>query len=134
MKIRNVLETIFGTPARVNILRILSTSPQPLSGRQVGELSGFTHRGAIQAMEPLVALGAVRQRKVGKAYQYTLAKKNIFVEKIILPCLKAEAELLDELTREITLSFGKDAVSLILYRSEERRVGKECRSRWSPYH
>ena len=24
--------------------------------------------------------------------------------------------------------------SLILWRSEERRVGKECRSRWSPYH
>ena len=24
--------------------------------------------------------------------------------------------------------------SEVLYRSEERRVGKECRSRWSPYH
>ena len=23
---------------------------------------------------------------------------------------------------------------LRMYRSEERRVGKECRSRWSPYH
>ena len=23
---------------------------------------------------------------------------------------------------------------LIVERSEERRVGKECRSRWSPYH
>ena len=23
---------------------------------------------------------------------------------------------------------------LALLRSEERRVGKECRSRWSPYH
>ena len=22
----------------------------------------------------------------------------------------------------------------LYYRSEERRVGKECRSRWSPYH
>ena len=22
----------------------------------------------------------------------------------------------------------------MFYRSEERRVGKECRSRWSPYH
>ena len=22
----------------------------------------------------------------------------------------------------------------IMFRSEERRVGKECRSRWSPYH
>ena len=25
-------------------------------------------------------------------------------------------------------------VITILARSEERRVGKECRSRWSPYH
>ena len=24
--------------------------------------------------------------------------------------------------------------SVLLLRSEERRVGKECRSRWSPYH
>ena len=24
--------------------------------------------------------------------------------------------------------------NLSLLRSEERRVGKECRSRWSPYH
>src|SRR3712207_9267815 len=24
--------------------------------------------------------------------------------------------------------------TLVLGRSEERRVGKECRSRWSPYH
>ena len=25
-------------------------------------------------------------------------------------------------------------VSIAAWRSEERRVGKECRSRWSPYH
>ena len=25
-------------------------------------------------------------------------------------------------------------ICAILTRSEERRVGKECRSRWSPYH
>src|ERR1019366_239806 len=29
---------------------------------------------------------------------------------------------------------GKDPFDLALHRSEERRVGKECRSRWSPYH
>ena len=28
----------------------------------------------------------------------------------------------------------KVVVAAHLYRSEERRVGKECRSRWSPYH
>ena len=25
-------------------------------------------------------------------------------------------------------------ILFIICRSEERRVGKECRSRWSPYH
>ena len=31
--------------------------------------------------------------------------------------------------------FGnKNASSQQTVRSEERRVGKECRSRWSPYH
>ena len=29
---------------------------------------------------------------------------------------------------------GADSVDFALVRSEERRVGKECRSRWSPYH
>src|SRR2546425_8404298 len=29
---------------------------------------------------------------------------------------------------------GPDSVETALFRSEERRVGKECRSRWSPYH
>src|SRR3989449_9206920 len=27
-----------------------------------------------------------------------------------------------------------DDIAVIVLRSEERRVGKECRSRWSPYH
>ena len=30
--------------------------------------------------------------------------------------------------------FSTAAASLYSGRSEERRVGKECRSRWSPYH
>src|SRR3712207_9367208 len=30
--------------------------------------------------------------------------------------------------------FSADLTPSTDYRSEERRVGKECRSRWSPYH
>ena len=38
-------------------------------------------------------------------------------------------------TRTIGVSnFPKDLLRQALERSEERRVGKECRSRWSPYH
>src|SRR6202163_2043206 len=29
---------------------------------------------------------------------------------------------------------GAQQVDAFVFRSEERRVGKECRSRWSPYH
>ena len=30
--------------------------------------------------------------------------------------------------------FQNEEIYIFLKRSEERRVGKECRSRWSPYH
>src|SRR3712207_4639559 len=45
--------------------------------------------------------------------------------------------------REVGLDFRFDRIARtpntfdahrLLWRSEERRVGKECRSRWSPYH
>ena len=32
------------------------------------------------------------------------------------------------------IEIGSNAFSRYQSRSEERRVGKECRSRWSPYH
>ena len=35
---------------------------------------------------------------------------------------------------ENTISDGMKIIINISSRSEERRVGKECRSRWSPYH
>ena|SRR5256885_16352344 len=34
---------------------------------------------------------------------------------------------------DVVAAIQKQAAELI-HRSEERRVGKECRSRWSPYH
>ena len=38
-------------------------------------------------------------------------------------------------TEENTDAAASEAARLYLeQRSEERRVGKECRSRWSPYH
>ena len=58
--------------------------------------------------------------------------------KMLLPAEKAEegeeedprAELVERLLEYKTYKYA----SYELKRSEERRVGKECRSRWSPYH
>ena len=43
--------------------------------------------------------------------------------------LNSEGELVTVVGVLPALSAGEE-----LRRSEERRVGKECRSRWSPYH
>ena len=40
---------------------------------------------------------------------------------------KPTTDYMNRLKSELVLKSGKK-------RSEERRVGKECRSRWSPYH
>lgn len=125
MKLHNVLESIFGSPARVRILRVLAGTPQALSGRQVGELAGLTHRGAIQALTSLVDIGAVKQRKAGNAYQYTLSRGSIFVKNIVLPVIVAESELADTLKQDVVAHLGRDAASLVLYGSLAR--GEEGR-------
>ena len=36
--------------------------------------------------------------------------------------------------RQVLETIDLNKIRFVGYRSEERRVGKECRSRWSPYH
>ena len=63
-------------------------------------------------------------------------------EKCGLDCVLLEntKELLEIVSRvDLITVFGGDGTTLMTAeiaatRSEERRVGKECRSRWSPYH
>ena len=49
--------------------------------------------------------------------------------KVAPSLLAADFTRLGEQVHEI-----EEAGAPYLHRSEERRVGKECRSRWSPYH
>src|SRR3712207_4895160 len=66
-------------------------------------------------------------------YLYAFARPNSGeVHWLILPTVSAQAFslALENFAREV----GAGKRLRILLRSEERRVGKECRSRWSPYH
>ena len=49
--------------------------------------------------------------------------------------LKAQREALRRYERFLPmLQLKKQQLQMELRQIEERRVGKECRSRWSPYH
>ena len=60
----------------------------------------------------------------------TKDSKDMFVSEF------REKSPVDEFLIQKTENGGVPSVRLTsdIYRSEERRVGKECRSRWSPYH
>ena len=45
----------------------------------------------------------------------------------LMPTSLADSSAREEITRA-------EFCAIAVKRSEERRVGKECRSRWSPYH
>ena len=51
----------------------------------------------------------------------------------LLPGIAKAQWTFDIVSVEAYINDHKKQRSLLL-RSEERRVGKECRSRWSPYH
>ena len=48
--------------------------------------------------------------------------------------LVEDEDSIRESMQEIFSGVFQKVISASLTRSEERRVGKECRSRWSPYH
>src|SRR3989442_12233536 len=53
---------------------------------------------------------------------------------IFAPVTSRMRELVARLAARLGAGRSADSVALAMERSEERRVGKEGRSRWSPYH
>ena len=65
--------------------------------------------------------------RVANEINRDLAGKNPLFLSVLNGSFMFTADLLKHITIPCEISFVK-------LRSEERRVGKECRSRWSPYH
>ena len=80
--------------------------------------------------------GNIRKRKDGRwEGRYTAGYDPETGKRIIKNVLgKTQAEVKEKLKAAISESQRLDVSKAGNYRSEESRVGKECRSRWSPYH
>ena len=73
-----------------------------------------------------------------------IASVNTYLPLTKIPAYAAAKEAVGNFTKWLAMYFSKSGIrvnaiapgflSTHLTRSEERRVGKECRSRWSPYH
>ena len=67
-------------------------------------------------------------------FAIALPKASIFIDRIAVRGAVTEIESMFSLARHAAIARGSQVTLDIDARSEERRVGKECRSRWSPYH
>ena len=54
-----------------------------------------------------------------------------FIQEVV-SCKRAVEKYIPQ--TDVVIELGGEDDKIIYFRSEERRVGKECRSRWSPYH
>ena len=91
-------------------------------------------KAAHDALKADIAAKETKKAKTD-AYRELLKGANID-EKRIATILRAEAPTIDkiELDADGKIKNAEQYTESIKSRSEERRVGKECRSRWSPYH
>src|SRR5256885_5020041 len=93
-----------------------------------------------QAVRDLVT-GPLGMTDTGFAVTDALAVQRVakaYVSDVPQPHPLAEGETVSPFEGSIGIAFSPsrifDAQAFASGRSEERRVGKECRSRWSPYH
>src|SRR3712207_3806484 len=73
---------------------------------------------------------AIEQTLIFKALVAVIAAILMFI--FLKPLISFFTD--DPIVRENALEYGYIRIFFLPIRSEERRVGKECRSRWSPYH
>src|SRR2546429_8850277 len=86
---------------------------------------------AAKQHRPDPGTAIVLMSAAGKLFDQEMARRYSRLERIILICGRYEG--VDERVAE-HLATEEGSIGDFVLRSEERRVGKECRSRWSPYH
>ena len=64
----------------------------------------------------------------------TMSSKLARASKSLKLILSSDRSLQLDYVKSESLVNADQHAALNTFRSEERRVGKECRSRWSPYH
>ena len=118
----------------------------------VNSAKGITLTVVVDGEERVYDIPEIHQWEAGKAYTYTLTLKGGYNSPIDLEKFPIDVGYWSTFgkTDDIVLGnsegnwfdiepgsvkYGTDIYrNEGFMRSEERRVGKECRSRWSPYH
>src|SRR5256885_15473175 len=94
---------------------------------QLAKNGGFLRKVTDSTASPEVH-GKIRDFVVVEEYPARVGPRKTYQD---IKCCRLASPVWAEQSDDFTLP---DLQFNVVNRSEERRVGKECRSRWSPYH
>jgi|LSQX01.2.fsa_nt_gb DNA-binding transcriptional ArsR family regulator len=72
MWLRNPLDDILSSRAKVSLLRVLMRSPSPLNGREIGRRAGIDSGHASRQLRELALSGVLRSRDQGRVVTYEI--------------------------------------------------------------
>ena len=111
---------------KTTVIRLVLKELEPTSGKIIvgGRELGRLKRSKV----PLL------RRNVGCVFQDFKLLPNRTAAENVAYALKVQGESKPAIRRKVPEVLNLVGLAHKMSRSEERRVGKECRSRWSPYH
>ena len=121
MKINNVLNKLFSSPASVSVLRELSKRNKGVTGRELSRLSGLTPQAAHNTLNNLESLGIVKRDFAGRSHIFTLNRQHYLFKNVVENIFIAEENFRSDLFGKIVSSLKKVTEGIVLYGSVARR-------------
>ncbi len=107
MRFQAPITSIFNNKAKVDCLRFLYKYPAELTGRQLAKMVKGAPATIHRVMQELSDEQVVTSRNVGNAHIYEINKKNMIVDRIIIPMFKEEDQLLSGVLSQLTQKIAK---------------------------
>ena len=112
--------------------QILTKAKIDHQGLQINALENET--GAIADRSQIYKTLALTGDKTGPVIGILPITEHLSEKKLAKISGNKKVTMIPQKELEKTTGYVHGANNPVVLRSEERRVGKECRSRWSPYH
>ncbi len=120
MRFHEPLNDIFGNKTQIKLLRLLSRTRSPHTGRELARLISQSHNTTRFALEELERNGLVVKQQAGRSNLYSLDEENIIYTEILVPAFKLEEGLLGKVARIFSDELGEDLLDIVLFGSVAR--------------
>ncbi|MBI2067549.1 MAG: nucleotidyltransferase domain-containing protein [Deltaproteobacteria bacterium] len=114
-------DEVLGNLSKVRILRHLAAGYREETGRRLAKVAQVSQPAILRPLQELVEQGILEKKVRGRSHVFTLNRRNLLVEKGVLPLFDLEGNLFQELGKLLRTTFGETNIdSALIYGSVAR--------------